>query len=208
MGPLAAAGLGVLGGGILSGIMGGGKDPGSSKSRTEKVDTLSPEQSQFLKSLYGGGFDSNPLQQQSQNTLSQLMGNSVPNQKTFEKPYMTQFHEQVVPGIAERFAGVGGLSSSGFQQSLGQAGKGLSETLASLREQMLGQQKDRQANAATSAYQMSQGPLQARLQGLGAQPFAPVFHPGTPGLLGSILPGLAGGLGTGLGMGAGNKLFG
>lgn len=69
------------------------------------------------------------------NALSLLQSYLNPSQQSFEQfanPYMTQFNEQVLPGIAERFAGAGALSSSGFGQALGGAASGLQSQLAQL----------------------------------------------------------------------------
>lgn len=92
---------------------------GSNKPRATQYATMSPEQTAF------------------QDKILQMLGGQVgeqPDFETFAAPYKRQFNEQIIPGISERFAGLGGLSSSGFQQSLGQAGAGLSENLASMFE--------------------------------------------------------------------------
>ena len=53
----------------------------------------------------------------------------------FEAPLQRQFQEDIMPGIAERFAGMGSgaLSSSGFQQQASRAGTDLAERLGSIR---------------------------------------------------------------------------
>ena len=76
-------------------------------------------------------------QEQFQNKILELLGGQLGEDgggdfESFAAPFRREFNEQTVPGIAERFAGLGGLSSSGFQQSLGQAGAGLNEKLAAL----------------------------------------------------------------------------
>jgi len=67
--------------------------------------------------------------------LKGILSGSPESQRAFEAPYMRQFNEEIVPGIAERFAGVGGQRSSALGQELGSAGAGLQEMLASMREQ-------------------------------------------------------------------------
>ena len=52
-----------------------------------------------------------------------------------EKPALEQWEQQVIPSILERFAGAGALNSSGLQQTLGQAAKGLETNLAANRAQ-------------------------------------------------------------------------
>lgn len=56
----------------------------------------------------------------------------------FEAPLMRQFQEDIMPGIAEQFAGLGagGLSSSGFTQETGRASADLAERLGSMRAQL------------------------------------------------------------------------
>jgi len=47
----------------------------------------------------------------------------------------TQFEEQTVPSLAERFTAMGGQRSSAFPQALGQAGAGLEQGLAAQQAQ-------------------------------------------------------------------------
>ncbi len=52
--------------------------------------------------------------------------------KQFEAPAMRQFHQEIIPGIAQKFTsqfGTGSKSSSGFRQAMAAAGAGLSENL-------------------------------------------------------------------------------
>lgn len=97
----------------------------------KQISTLNPQQqSLFNQQAQGLG----AIQPQIMQYLQQLLSGDPSASEAFAAPYMRQFNEQIVPGIAERFAGAGALSSSGFQQALGQAGAGLAENLASLRE--------------------------------------------------------------------------
>lgn len=102
----------MAGGGLLSSRMGGGK------TKAKQFPTQSPEQQAFQDKIIA--------------MLSGQLGEDE-DFETFAAPFKREFNEQTVPGIAERFAGVGGLSSSGFTQSLGQAGAGLNEKLAALQ---------------------------------------------------------------------------
>ena len=54
---------------------------------------------------------------------------------------MNQFHQQILPGISERFTGLGAGSqrSSAFAQQVGAAGAGLAGRLASMRQQQMNQ---------------------------------------------------------------------
>lgn len=111
---------------------GGNKSKGNKGAEGySEVSTFSPEQQQLFSQfaqLLG------PLLGQSGGYLQDLLGGSEESFNRFAAPYQRQFQEQIVPELAEQFAGVGALSSSGFQQALGQAGAGLSERLASLKE--------------------------------------------------------------------------
>ena len=108
----AGVGAGIGG---LAGLFGGG---GKDKDRFDRESTLSPEQEQIFTML--------------QEMLQGQLGGE--GQEAFEAPYLRQFQEQTIPGVAERFSGMGAgsQSSSAFQQSLGAAGAGLQENLASM----------------------------------------------------------------------------
>lgn len=108
----------------------------------------------------GGGVDM---------VMKQLMDMLNPQSdiyKNFEKPYMDQFEQQTLPGIAERFAGAGalggGLSSSGFGQAVGGAGANLQTNLAQMKSGM-GQ------DAMKSILDMYKSSLQSSLS---AEPYA------------------------------------
>lgn len=159
------------------------------KEQFRQVPNISPEQQQLLNQLLGGlgqnlGYG--------QEYLGQMLQGGPEATQAFSAPYMRQFREQILPEIGERYAGVGGLSSSGFQQELGQAGAGLSERLASLREDLRGQAMDR---------------LQNLLQtGLGTQATQGYYTPSyrSSGMFQGILSGGAQGMGMGLGSGLGS----
>lgn len=53
----------------------------------------------------------------------------------FEDRYRQQYEEEVEPQLAERYAGAGALSSSGFGQALGAGRRGLERDLAGLSSQ-------------------------------------------------------------------------
>lgn len=100
----------------------------------QNVNLLTPQQQQ-LQGQYGAmagqGGDAYF------NYLMSILSNDPGAFEQFERPIMRQFEQQVVPGISERFAGMGSggaMSSSGLNQSLGQAGQQLSENLAAMRQ--------------------------------------------------------------------------
>lgn len=126
----------------------------------KQISTLSSGQksllSQILSSLQGqsSNIQQSPLFQQGSSYLSNLLSGSPEATAAFEAPYMRQFNEQIVPGLAERFSGLGSgaQSSSAFSQALGAAGAGLSENLAALRSAL-------QMQAVPQALGYSQQPV-------------------------------------------------
>lgn len=184
---------GVIGGGMS--FLGGGKEGlFGSKPKFEKHSMLTGHQSKMLKKLLGNinpeDFDvtQNPLYQKSQSFLSDLLDPSSKAAKSFEAPYKRQFEQEVVPGLAERFTSMGGQNSSGFQQTMGQAGAGLSENLASMRNQLAMQ-------ALPQAFSFSQQPfanLMSRVGlGMGVNKFTGIGSPGQSGFLQNFGSGMA-----------------
>jgi hypothetical protein len=160
-GPGAAIGGGL---GALMGFFGGDK-----KDKMKKVSTMTKGQQALLSQLEQMLGPQGQMGQGYQGALglqNQLMDPSSQAVQQFSQPYMNQFEQQTVPGLAERFAGMGAnggaLSSSGFGQALGAAGGNLQSNLAQLKA-MLGQQ------AAQSLMGQYGGLTQTAL---GAQPFA------------------------------------
>lgn len=156
--------------------------------KLKKIPTGTPEQQGLHNSIIGqamgmqgegGGYNL------AQNYFNKLLGgNQQEAFDQFSQPYLQQFQEQMLPQIAERFAGAGALSSSGFGQALGGASSGLQAQLAQLFSQLQGQAAGQQYNQYN---QLSQ-------QGLNYQPFAYNKQQGSGGFLGPLL----GGIGTGL----------
>jgi hypothetical protein len=179
-GPWGAAAGGIIGG--LSGLFGG------SDSKMKKLATGTKEQEALQNQILaqamgmgqGGGYD---LANQYYNNL--LGPNSPAAFEQFSSPYMQQFQEQVLPGIAERFAGAGALSSSGFGQALGGAASGLQSQLAALFSQLQGQ-------AAQQQYSQYN---QLAALGLNRDQFAYQKSPGSAGFAAPFLAGLSGEIG-------------
>ena len=105
----------------------------------------------------------------------------------YEAPYKRQFEQETMPGIAERFAGMGtggAQSSSAMNNSMAQAGGELSQNLAALR-----------GGLQQNAMGMLQG-----LMGKAQKPtFENVYQQPTTG----IIPGMIQGAGQGASMYAG-----
>jgi len=136
--------------------------------KMQQVPTMTKEQQTLLNQMMQMIGPKGQLGQGNQQGIGlqrQYMDPSSEAVNQFAQPYMNQFEQQTVPGLAERFAGMGGmgggLSSSGFGQALSSAGGNLQAQLAQLKAG-LGQQA---AQSLMGQYgQMSQ-------MGLNAQPF-------------------------------------
>ena len=144
----------------------------------------------------GGGLNQSPLYGAGSDFLQSILSGSPEAFAAFEKPYMEQFEQQIVPGIAEGFAGMGtgggASSSSALQQTLAQAGKGLSTNLAALKSGL-------QMQAAPQALAYSQQPIQNLLQALGLIPGQYYEKPGQGGFLQGGLNSFMHGMGQGFG---------
>ena len=163
----------------------------SHKAKNQQLPTINPQQSALMNQILSqlGG----PMGQGISN-LGQLLSNDPSAMEQFNAPYMRQFEEEIVPGLAERFAGMGSgaQGSSAFGQSLSSAGSGLEEMLASLR----GDQQNQAFQSLIGLYGTS----------MGIQPFQNMYTPASrsSGILGGALPGMIG-MGGKMGLG---KMFG
>lgn len=127
-------------------------------SKTEQIQRFNPEQQQAFSQI---------LQQ----ALSGLQ-NPAAGFEPIAQQARTQFQQQTVPTLAERFTAMGGQGSSAFRQSLGQAASGLEQGLAAQGAQFGLQQ---------------QGQLQ-NLLGMGLTPtFETAFQQRQPGFLENLL---------------------
>lgn len=175
-------------------------DQMGSGDQMQKVPTMTGGQQKLLKQMMQMLNPQGGLGQGMQGGVDyqrQLMDPSSQAVNQFAQPYMNQFEQQTVPGLAERFAGMGGgmgggLSSSGFGQSLGAAGGNLQAQLAALKAG-LGQQA---AQSLMGQYGQMAG------MGLAAQPFA--YQQQGPSMLGGMLSGWAQGGFGGMGQGGGS----
>ena len=146
------------------------------KEKFQQVPSLSGEQSNFLSSILSnlgqGGLAGQGYQSAIQNLLGILQG-SPQSYAAIEEPARRGFQQQTIPSILERFSGAGARSSSGLQQTLGQAGANLETNLAA-------QRGERQQNAVQQLLGnfLSQGQL-----GLGTRAFENIMRPAQPGFL-------------------------
>jgi hypothetical protein len=166
-----------------------------------QLSNMTPEQQQGLQGLYNNPLQSSPLYGAGANYLQNLLSGNPDAYKAFEAPLMQQFNQQTVPGLAERFAGMGtgagAGNSSAFYNSLGQAGKDLTANIGALRGNL-------QMQGLGQGLQYAQQPYQNTLNASQIRPWENAYQPGSTGLLGQVL----GGVGSGLGMGAGNAFGG
>lgn len=197
--------IGGIGGGLL-GALGGlfGNKSGGKPDKVGQIPRLLPEQQEYLKNTLaqlqgmqgpGGNYGL------SQNYLQSLLQQSPEAYARFASPYQTQFQEQILPQIAERYAGLGGPlagagSNSGFAQALGGAATQYQSNLAGLYAQL----QQQAAQQAMGQYNTLAG------MGLGTQAFFPTYQPGNLGFMGTALGGIAQGVGSGIGTGVGTSL--
>lgn len=170
-----------------------------SPDKLKKIATGTEQQERLHNSILsqamgmnqqGGGYDL------AQDYFNNLLGDNQQQAfDQFSQPYLQQFQEQMLPQIAERFAGAGALSSSGFGQSLGGAASGLQSQLAQLFSQLQNQAAQQQYGQYNQLAQT----------GLNHQQFAYNKKPGSAGMIGPILgaagSALAGPAGYALGQG-------
>ena len=171
---------GGLGGilGALTGMLGGFGGQGGKPGKLSQVPTMNPEQQQLLSQLLemlGGEGALGEGYGEGLSQLKELMDPSSEASQRFADPYMKQFQQQTLPGIAERFAGAGAqggaLSSSGFGQAVGGAGADLQSNLAGLKSQL-------QRGSIQDILGQFQGLLG---KGLGAQSFGYQYRPPSGG---------------------------
>ena len=151
--------------------------------------------------------------------LRGLMSYKSPQLKPYqfediEKPALEQWEQQVIPSILERFAGAGALNSSGLQQTLGQAAKGLETNLAANRAQQNMNRDVYNLQAKMNQPIVRQNALQHLLSmnqlGL-SQTHNRYVQQGAPaqqGFLGNILPLVGAGIGAAVGGPAGAAIGG
>ena len=165
-------------------------------------------------------FQQGSAQNQGMDYLRSLFSQDPKAMQQFEAPMKREFSEQIMPQISERFAGLGALNSSGFQQSLAQAGSGLSERLAALRgglgmqatSMLPGMSQMNQQNAqglmqgAMFPYNMQNQQQQQALGTKGFDYYGVNPQQRSPGFWQSFLPGFAQGAGQGIGGAIGGGL--
>ena len=112
----------------------------SKKDKMKKFEQFTPEQQQLFQRIMQMTGEGSDLDQGYGDSISQLQEYLDPSSAAYQRfaaPYMQQFEQETIPGIAERFAGQGAmggaLSSSGFGQALSSAGSNLQTQLAGMK---------------------------------------------------------------------------
>ena len=187
--PIAAQVVGAYGASKL-----GGKSSkwSGEQGKVHKLHNLLPQQEHLLKDLskhtyaHLPNIQKDPNYQAGTGYLQNIISQNPEMMKQFEAPYMRQFSEQTVPGLAERFAGTDSMNSSAFQQALGSAGAGLQEQLAAMRANL-------GMNASQQLFGYSQLPQEQRAReygltgqrmglALGTSPYSYYQTPGQAGM--------------------------
>lgn len=159
--------------------------------RERHAPNYSPEAQQTLQNLQTGqtGIEQSPLYQAGSDWLLKLLSGDT---SVFEQPLMQQFNEQIVPGIAERFGGMGAGSSSALNQSIAQAGSTLSQQIAALRGGLMNQ-------ASEQALGYANQPYANQLSAFQFKPHENYVLPGTTGHFDTFMHSWAGSAGNNIG---------
>ena len=169
-------------------------------AKLKKVDTQTKEQKKLhkkiIKEIDTKTFDlnKNPMFKQGQAFLTEMLDPSSAAFARYEAPYLRDFRENIVPGLADRFSQYGAQDSSAFKQSLGQGGERLSENLAALRTQGMMNASGQALNYAQAPAQMQQGLVNTALS---AEPYGYQVIPPKQSATSGIASGIASGLSRG-----------
>lgn len=165
------------------------------RDKMSQQSNFNPQQQQGFQDYWNNPIQNNPNYQAGSDYLQRLMSNDPQMMQQMQAPYMQNFEQNIVPGIAERFAGMGtgagALSSSGLYGALGQAGRDLQTQLAGLHSQ-------NQLQGLGQSLNYAQQPYSNAMAGFGVRPFENVYQPGNTGFLGQVGQGFAQGVGLGV----------
>ncbi len=183
--PAGSAAMGGVGNRMWEALFG-------KKERNYQQSLLGQEQQpgyqQLLGSIQGPG--AGGAFGQSADYFRDLLSNDSQTANLMFAPEQRRFREQIIPDLAEQFAGMGsgGLSSSGFRNAAVGAGADLSERLGAIRAQL----RQQGAQGLANIGQMGLGSYNEN-----------IYRPETFGLVG----GLAEGAGKALGSYATGKML-
>jgi hypothetical protein len=138
------------------------------KGQEKSLKNVTNQQNQLAN---GGGY------QNAMGILEQYLNPQSDIYRNFEQPYLNEFNQKTLPGIANQYAGQNsmgsGLMTSGFGQALGAAGSNLQAQLAQMKQQYQRQSINDLLNQYNQLTNTS----------LSARPFENVYDPGTEGQL-------------------------
>ena len=157
-----------------------GQDYGPNSSQELTGGTTAIRMPQFTQDQAGA------LNQMVQQGLSGMQNLPQANFGPIAEQYKTQFQQQTIPSIMERFTsmGAGGQRSSAFEQALGSAGAGLNQNLAGMEQGFNMQNRGQDISRLM-------GMLQMGLQPQSQTHFVPPEQ--------SFMSSIGGGLGSGIG---------
>lgn len=146
--------------------------------KRENVSTLRPEQEGLYNQLVNAGMETGAggAFGQAADYYRNLLSDDSADYNAFAAPALRQYNQDIVPGIAEQFAGMGsgGLSSSGFRNAQIQGATDLSERLGAIRANL-------RQSGAQGLQNIGQLGLQNYSQNMTTQP-------GTEGFLSQVAP--------------------
>lgn len=160
-----------------------------SPEKRENVSLLREEQEPLFNQLMGAGMDrgAGGAFGTSADFYRDILSNDPQMLQELYAPEFRRFNQDIIPGLAEQFAGMGSgaLSSSGFRNSATQAGTDLAERLAQMRMNL-------RQNAASGLTNIGQ-------IGLGNYSQNMVTQPGSQGFLGAMAPAIGTAVGSAFG---------
>jgi hypothetical protein len=134
LGPWGTAGGAILGG--VAGLFSGG----SKKPKIKPQSTLRPGQEPLYEQAVNAGLNpgAGGAFGDAADYYRSNLGNNPADFNAFAAPALRQYNEDIAPGLAEQYAGMGGggqgnLSSSGFRNAQIQGATDLAERLGALR---------------------------------------------------------------------------
>lgn len=166
------------------------------KDKMKKVSNFDENQQQGWGDYWNNPIENSQMYGAGSDYLQSILSQDPQAMKNFERPFMENFEQNIAPGIAERFAGMGtgggASSSSALNNSLAQAGRGLQSDIAAMRSNLGMQASQIGLNYAQQPYNNMQAGFQQR-------PFENVYQPGTQGFLSQAGKGIMTGIGYGVG---------
>ena len=158
------------------------------EAKVRQATTMTPQQQAYqAQALKGAQEGLGPGMQY----LMSILQDDPQTYSDFEAPMQRQFEQQVIPTIAERFAGMGSggaVGSSGMNLAMAQAGREYSQDIAQLRAKLKSQALDQLRGLSD--------------QGMQSQ-FTNIYEPAQAGAAQGIVTGLAQGAGMAMMPGAG-----